>query len=264
MIGLSNVRPSSRHFGSSTLFCHFCILVKTAHHAPQGMEYSGGPRRVVAGHPWTATSIDEVASSEASPSEAEFECCSSATRDHFTVESVGCAPEEVSRRGPCGRFDQDSSHPGGDCQSWTNAEERATLETALARSRQLAAVPPCGQEDCRHRGVHRTCAEARRCRSRQDLRSREIEAVVRGGVGPGRERFGRFPSRGRDVPGQWRSPTPSACHRRRPSLRESEQSWLSRRVLDNPDAPCVPVVKRTCRMGDGRAVIPAMPNLVPA
>ena len=55
------------------------------------------------------------------------------------------------------------------------------------------------------------------------------------------------------------------CHRWRPSLRESERSWLSLKGAGtDPDAPCVPSVKRTCRMEDGRAVIPAMPNLVPA
>ena len=55
---------------TGSLFCQFCIFVELAQHAPQRMEYSGGPRRVVAGHLWTATSIDEVATSEARPPEA--------------------------------------------------------------------------------------------------------------------------------------------------------------------------------------------------
>ena len=60
------------------------------------MEHSGGPRWVVAGHSCTATSIDEVASSEASPPEAEFERCSSATSVCLSSESVARAPQEVS------------------------------------------------------------------------------------------------------------------------------------------------------------------------
>ena len=197
-------------------------------HAPQGMEYSGGPRRVVAGHPWTATSIDEVASSEASLSEAEFECCSSTTRDHFPVESVGCAPEEVSSRGPCAstkilRIQAAVATLGPD-----DAEERATLETALARSRQLAVVPPVDKRiadtDAFIARAQKRVAEAAKI-----LEAEKQKQLLEEELAQAEKDLEGFRREAENVPGQWRVAKSqwTPCHRWRPSLRESEQSWLS-------------------------------------
>ena len=185
---------------------------------------------MVAGHPWTATCIDEVTSSEASPSEAEFERCSSAT----SVRLPSTVSPARQRRSPAEvravastkifRIQAAIASLGPD-----NAEERATLETALTRTQQLAAVPlvdkrTADTEAFVARAQKRVAAEA------ANLRSGETEAV-----GCSRRSWPRQrkiwkvsverPRRSRSVEVAKSQCTP--CHRWRPSLREFERSWLS-------------------------------------
>ena len=116
--------------GVQTLCCWYSQ--QAAQHAPQGVEYSGGPRRVVAGHPWTATSLNEVALSEASPPEAAFERCSLATSSPWRWGSPADVCAVVSTK--IFRIQAAIASLGPD-----NAEEKASLEISVTR-----AESPCG------------------------------------------------------------------------------------------------------------------------
>ena len=209
---------------------------------------------MVAGHPWTATSIDEVASSEATPSEAQFECCSSATRDHVPVESVGCAPEEVSSRGPCGRFDQDSSHPGGDCESWTRRRRGTGHIGNRVGTLPLVDKRIADTEAFIARAQKRVAAEAAKifeAEKQKQLFEEELVQAEKDSEGFRREAETFQVSGGRQIPVDPTSSLEAEFARVRAELAQLKGAGT------DPDAPCVPVVKRTCRMGDGRAVIPA-------
>ena len=127
-------------------FYFLCILDKTAHHAPQGMERRGGSKRMVAGHSWSATSSCAVAVCEG-PVEACSEAISegwSATRCSTSADGVARASEE-SLLPRCAQWPPRKSARirvaitslGPD-----DIEDRASLEAALARAEHLAAIPP--------------------------------------------------------------------------------------------------------------------------
>ena len=215
---------------------------------------------MVAGHPWTATSIDEVASSEASPQKPNSNV--------VHPQPVTMSPSKVSvvrqRRSPAEvravastkilRIQAVIASLGPD-----DAEERATLETALARSRQLAAVPPVDKriadtEAFIARAQKRVAAEAAKifeAEKQKQLFEEELAQAEKDSEGFRREAETFQVSGGRLIPVDPTSSLEAEFARVRAELAQLKGAGT------DPDAPCVPVVKRTCRMGDGRAVIPA-------
>ena len=117
---------------TSSLFCQFSIFVELAQHAPQRMEYSGGPCRVVAGHLWTATYIDGSGHERSQTSRSR---CSPASPSKVSHQRRSPAEVRAVASTKIFRIQAAIASLGPD-----DAEERATLETALTRAQQLAAV----------------------------------------------------------------------------------------------------------------------------
>ena len=160
-----------------------CILDKTAHHAPQGMERcgpNGGCRSFVV-HDL------QLRSGRARRSSRSLSLVIGHPRFNFNGRSRTNVRGDLQPRSAhwlapakIGRIRAAIPSQGPD-----DTEERASLEAALARAEHFASIPP-----------------AFRSRIRQDRRSRKAETNLRAGIDTVGERSDWFPTRVRDA-GQW-------------------------------------------------------------